>query len=814
MFLSKTKQKSTKLLPLLPLRDITMFPRMIVPLFVGRGKSVRALDLAEERQNIILLVTQKDAKDDAPNPSDIHEVGVVSEVLQILRLPDGTVKALVEGLYRAKIVRFCDDADDYFEAEVREIAPEPEVTPEIEALMRAVNSKFEEYVKLSPKLPPETVVTVANTEDPDRLADIVSTHMAIKITDKQRLLEIVAPQERLQILVQILDAEIEILKIERRIRGRVRNQIEKSQKEYYLNEQMKAIQKELGAKDDPKTEIIKLRQKVKDAGMPPEAEEKAVKELNRLEHMPPMSAEGTVVMTYIDWLVSLPWSKRTRDKLVIKKAERILDEDHYGLEKIKERIIEYLAVRRLVKDKIKGPILCFVGPPGVGKTSLSKSIARAMGRKFVRLSLGGVRDEAEIRGHRRTYIGSLPGRIIQSMRKGKSKNPVFLLDEIDKMSTDFRGDPSAALLEVLDPEQNNAFSDHYLEVDFDLSEVMFITTANVIHRIPQPLKDRMEVISLPGYTEEEKVRIAEQFLVPKVIKAHGLKSNNLKFSSGSLSHLVRRYTREAGVRNLEREIANICRKVAKRIVQEGKRYQEVVIARNMHRFLGPARYLPYKVEEKERVGLATGLAWTEVGGDILAIEVIVMEGRGNLILTGQLGDVMKESAQAALSYIRSKSKELGLQSGFYRRQDIHVHVPEGAIPKDGPSAGITMATALASALTERAVRKDVAMTGEITLRGRVLPIGGLKEKILAAHRAEISTVLIPRQNEKDLKDIPKKVCRAMKIVSVDHMDDVLSVALVPALEQNIIKSDPVEADQPIFSQDYQKIPVSGEITKH
>ncbi len=793
-----------RIIPLLSLRDVVVFPHMIVPLFVGREKSIKALEAAEGDDSRILLVSQKNAKLDTPAPDEIHDVGVVAEILQVLKLPDGTVKVLAEGQYRAEIIRFTSQ-EDYLEVEVKAVTQSVEVTSEVEALMRSVCAKFEEYIKLNVKVPAETVLSVTSIDDPDRLADLVISHLSVKLAEKQRILETIDPVERLRSLANLLDSEIEILQIEKRIRGRVRNQLEKSQKEYYLNEQMKAIRSELGGKEDERDELHKLRDKIKEVKMSKEAEERALKELKRLESMPPMSAEGTVVLNYIDWLVSLPWSKSTREKLVISEAERILDEDHYGLEKVKERIIEHLAVRRLVK-KVKGPILCFVGPPGVGKTSLSKSVARCMGRKFVRLSLGGVRDEAEIRGHRRTYIGALPGRIIQYIKKGKSKNPVFLLDETDKMSTDFRGDPSAALLEVLDPEQNNAFSDHYLEVDFDLSEVFFITTANVLHRIPQPLKDRMEVIQIPGYTEEEKAKIAKKFLVPKQLKANGLKPGNLKFSGTVINHIIRKYTREAGVRNLERELANICRKVARRIVKDGKQTAVTVTVKNLARFLGSPKYKSRQAGETNEIGLATGLAWTEVGGDILATEASIMDGKGNLILTGHLGDVMKESAQAALSYIRSKSRELGLPKNFYQKLEIHIHVPEGAIPKDGPSAGITMATALASALTRRPVKRDVAMTGEITLRGRVLPIGGLKDKILAAHRAEIETVIVPRQNENDLKEIPPKVRNALKIVLVDHMDEVLNEALMPELEEPSFELEDTDYNktyQPTPSPSYQ-----------
>jgi ATP-dependent Lon protease len=789
-FKERSKMKNgenVSILSLLPLRDVVVFPNIIIPLFVGRPKSIKAIEKAMSSNNSkIFLATQKDAKIDDPNEKDIFTIGILAEVLQVLKLPDGTIKVLVEGTSRAKIVEFIG-VEEYFEICCAEVLIEVERTPEIEALMRNVLNRFETYYKLNLKSPKDLMEKVKGIEDPGRLADVISSNMSLKLADKQVILEAVHPEERLSKLSEILNAEIEILQIEKRIRGRVKRQMEKSQKEYYLNEQMKAIQKELGTLDNRRGEIKELEDKIKEVKMPKEVEEKAFKELKRMELMPPMAAEATVVRNYIDWFISLPWSKRTRDKLNLEEAERILDNEHYGLKKAKERILEYLAVRRLVK-KMKGPILCFVGPPGGGKTSLARSIARATGRNFVRLSLGGVRDEAEIRGHRRTYIGALPGRIIQSMKKAKSKNPVLILDEVDKMSTDFRGDPSAALLEVLDPEQNNSFSDHYLEVEYDLSEVMFITTANVIHRIPQPLQDRMEIIHLPGYTDFEKLKIAQIFLVPKQLKAHGLKPANIEFSENALKTIIHRYTREAGVRNLEREIAAVCRKVARRVVKEGKKSRVHVTSQMLVKFLGVPKYRERRSEQKDEVGIATGLAWTEVGGDILLVEATIMDGKPKLTLTGQLGDVMQESAQAALSYLRSRGRDLGLPRDFFQNNEIHVHVPEGAIPKDGPSAGITIATALASLITRKAVRSDLAMTGEITLRGKVLPIGGVKEKVLAAHRAGISTVIIPKENEKDLKEIPKPVQKNIRFVVVEYMEEVMKEALI-GYDEIILKSE-------------------------
>ncbi len=764
-------------LPLLPLRDIVVFPHMVVPLFVGREKSIAAIERAMAADKQILLATQRRSSVDDPAPADLYDVGVRAEILQVLKLPDNTVKILVEGLERVRLVGVGLE-ENHLSARAESIEPGPEPGGrETEALRRSVNEQFEKYVKLSRKIPPELLVTVAGINEPDKLADTVSANLMVKNQDKQSLLETTGTSERLEQLLLILSSEIEIMLVERKIHSKVKKQMEKTQKEYYLVEQMKAIQKELGKKDEFKSEIDELRARVKAARMSPEATEKATRELKKIEMMPPMSAEATVVRNYLDWLVSLPWSVSTTDLLDVDAAAKILDEDHTGLEKVKERILEYLAVTQLVK-KIRGPILCLVGPPGVGKTSLARSIARAMGRNFVRLSLGGVRDEAEIRGHRRTYIGSLPGRIIQSLKKAKSRNPVFLLDEVDKLGTDFRGDPASALLEVLDPEQNNTFNDHYLEIDFDLSDVMFVTTANSVYNIPPPLLDRMEIIPLSGYTEIEKVKIAQRHLVPKQLEANGLTARNLTLSGPVLQEIIQKYTREAGVRNLEREIAAVCRKIARRVARGPRELRTVVSVPNLERFLGVPRHHRGKAELKDEVGIATGLAWTESGGDLLAIETTLMAGRGKLILTGKLGDVMQESAQAALSWLRSRAKFFGLPADFAHKLDIHIHVPEGAIPKDGPSAGITLCTAMTSALTRVAVHRNIAMTGEITLRGRVLPIGGLKEKALAAHRAGITKLLIPRENAKDLKELPAHVRKAIKVVLVEHMDEVLREALV------------------------------------
>ncbi|MFZ5585372.1 MAG: endopeptidase La [Thermodesulfobacteriota bacterium] len=762
--------------PLLPLRDIVVFPHMVAPLFVGREKSVAALEYAMEHERLIFLATQREARVDEPGQNDIHRIGTLSTVLQLLRLPDGTVKALIEGRERARIQAFLP-GDGLFLVELEPLAEGFPADLESEALIRSVNASFEQFAKLQKKIPNEVLLSVSSITEPGLLADTVVGHMPFKLEDKQKLLEIIEPNRRLERLYELMRSEIEILQIEQRIKSRVKRQMEKTQREYYLNEQMRAIQKEMGEKDDTKSEVKDLEEKLKAKRLPRDAAEKVKAELKKLKMMSPMSAEATVVRNYVDWLLGIPWNERTRDKLDLKDAARILDEDHYGLEKPKERILEFLAVQAMVR-KIKGPILCFVGPPGVGKTSLARSIARAMGRNFIRVSLGGVRDEAEIRGHRRTYIGALPGKVIQSMRRAKSVNPVFCLDEVDKMSTDFRGDPSAALLEVLDPEQNYAFNDHYLDVDYNLSEVMFITTANTLFSIPAPLQDRMEIIRLPGYTELEKLAIAKQFLLPKQAKANGLKPDQAQLSDNAILEIIQRYTREAGVRNLEREIAGICRKVAKKLVEESDRQGQVKISRGaIETYLGVPKYRHGLPEDRDYVGLANGLAWTEVGGEVLTTEAIILPGRGKLIITGKLGEVMQESAQAALSYVRSRGRGLGLPEDFYRNLDIHVHVPEGAIPKDGPSAGITLATALVSALTRIPVRSDVAMTGEITLRGRVLPIGGLREKVLAAHRANIKKVLIPKDNEKDIKEIPEKVLKAVELVPVESMDEVLKQAL-------------------------------------
>lgn len=768
-----------KVLPLLPLRGILVFPYMVIHLDVGREKSVVAIEEAMIQDRIIFLATQKEAQTDDPGQDDIFTIGTVAEVKQLLKLPGGTIRVLVEGLARAKVRRFITN-EPYFQVEVEQYHEDTSKNSEIEALMRSLVFQFEQYVKLSKRIPPEAVVSVVNLDEPGRLADIVASHLTLRIDDKQSILEAVNISRRLEKLCAIVAKELEIVELERKINIRVRKQMEKTQKEYYLREQMKAIQRELGEKDERMAETEELREKIAKAKLPKEVEEKALKEVERLEKMPPMAAEAAVVRNYLDWLLSLPWNKTTKDRLDINAAEVILDEDHYGLKTVKERILEYLAIRKLAK-KMKGPIICFVGPPGVGKTSLGRSIARALERKFVRMSLGGVRDEAEIRGHRRTYVGAMPGRIIQGMRQAGSRNPVFLLDEIDKMSMDFRGDPSAALLEVLDMEQNNTFSDHYIEAPFDLSNVMFITTANVQHNIPRPLFDRMEVIYLSGYTEEEKVQIAMRYLLPKQIKEHGLEQAMLKVSENTIRKIIREYTRESGVRNLERQIAAICRKTARQVVadktkKKTKRVQ--VTTQNLSQFLGTPRFRYGVAERDDQVGVATGLAWTEVGGDTLAIEITIYKGTGRLTLTGKLGDVMKESAQAGYSYIRSRAGELGISEEFYDKQDIHIHVPEGAIPKDGPSAGITIATALASAITGRKVRHDVAMTGEITLRGRVLPVGGIKEKVLAAHRAGIKTLLLPQDNKKDLDEIPKKVKDKINFILVDHMDEVLETALL------------------------------------
>ncbi len=762
-------------LPLLPLRDIIVFPHMVVPLFVGREKSIAALEEAMLRDKAVVLCAQRKAKTNDPTPDDIYAAGTMGAVIQLLRLPDGTVKVLVEGRSRVRVTRFVPN-ERFFQVEVEEVEERVEDSVELEALIRSVHSTFEAYVKLNKRIPPEMLTSVSVIEDPARLADTIVAHLSLKLTDKQAILETADPRARLGRLYELMQGEIEILQVEKKIRTRVKKQMEKTQKEYYLNEQMQAIQRELGEKDEFKNELQELEEKIRSKKMSKEAAVKARKELKKLKMMSPMSAEATVVRNYIDWILALPWYEYTEDKLDIAEAERILEEDHYGLKKAKERILEYLAVQKLV-NKMKGPILCFVGPPGVGKTSLAKSIARAMGRNFVRVSLGGVRDEAEIRGHRRTYIGALPGKVVQSLRKSGSGNPVFLLDEVDKMSTDFRGDPSAALLEVLDPEQNHTFNDHYLDLDYDLSHVMFICTANTMGGIPLPLQDRMEVIRIAGYTDLEKRSIAERYLIPKQKEANGVAEVPVDFRGSALRLLIHRYTKEAGVRNLEREIASICRKVAKEVLQKGKDHPFVISEKRVSKLLGPPKYRYGTAEAEDQVGVATGLAWTELGGELLTVEATVMPGKGKLMITGKLGEVMQESAQAAMSYVRSRAEVLGLDKRFLETVDVHVHVPEGAIPKDGPSAGIAMATALVSAFCKVAVRRDVAMTGEITLRGRVLPIGGLKEKVLAAHRGGIKKVVIPRENQKDVREVPRKVRERTEIAFVEHMDEVLREAL-------------------------------------
>ncbi|SNY93748.1 ATP-dependent Lon protease [Cohaesibacter sp. ES.047] len=770
--------------PVLPLRDIVVFPHMIVPLFVGREKSIRALEEVMQSDKMILLATQKNAGDDDPAPEEIYKIGTLATVLQLLKLPDGTVKVLVEGMDRAKLGDFTK-RDDLYEATATVMHDEDGDAVEVEALARSVATEFENYVKLNKKVSPEVIGAVSQIEDFSKLGDTVASHLAIKIQEKQEILGIVSIVERLEQVLGLMESEISVLQVEKRIRSRVKRQMEKTQREYYLNEQMKAIQKELGDSEDGADELRELEQTIEKTKLSKEAREKAEAELKKLKQMSPMSAEATVVRNYLDWLIGIPWSKKSRVKVDLAKAEEILDIDHYGLEKVKERIVEYLAVQKRT-NKLKGPILCLVGPPGVGKTSLGKSIARATGREFVRMALGGVRDEAEIRGHRRTYIGSMPGKVIQSMKKAKKANPLFLLDEIDKMGMDFRGDPSSALLEVLDPEQNHAFMDHYLEVEYDLSNVMFITTANTLN-IPAPLMDRMEVIRIAGYTEDEKVEIARRHLIPKARKDHGLKENEFTLDDDGLRMIVQRYTREAGVRNLERELMKLARKVTKDLIMKQLDKVEVTTD-NIEDYLGVPRFRHGEIDSEDQVGVVTGLAWTEVGGELLTIEGVMMPGKGKMTVTGNLRDVMKESIQAAASYVRSRAVDFGVEPPVFDKKDIHMHVPEGATPKDGPSAGIAMATAITSIMTGIPVRKDVAMTGEITLRGRVLPIGGLKEKLLAALRGGIKTVLIPEENAKDLADIPDNVKNEMDIIPVSNVGQVLEHALVEMPE-------PIEWDE-------------------
>ncbi len=787
--------------PVLPLRDIVVFPNMIVPLFVGREKSVRALENVIENDRKILLVSQKDASEDDPGPDNIYNMGVVATIIQLLKLPDGTVKVLVEGEWRAKVDEYTR-TDDYFEASVSLIEQDHGDDEEVAALMRSVGSQFEAYVKLNKRVPPEVIVSINQIEDPAKLADTVASHLNIKLSEKQELLEIISVAKRLERVYALMEGEMSVLQVEKKIRNRVKRQMEKTQREYYLNEQMKAIQKELGETEDGKDEISEIEERIKKAKFSKEAKTKAEAEVKKLRQMSPMSAESTVVRNYLDWMLSIPWNNKAKIKHDIDKSQSVLDEDHYGLEKVKERILEYLAVQKRT-NKLKGPILCLVGPPGVGKTSLGKSIANATGRDFVRVSLGGVRDEAEIRGHRRTYIGSMPGKIIQSMKKAKTSNPMFLLDEIDKMGQDFRGDPASALLEVLDPEQNATFADHYLEVDYDLSDVMFVTTANSLN-MPQPLMDRMEIIRIPGYTEDEKVEIARRHLIPKQLENHGLKAGEWSIDDDGLLHLIRLYTREAGVRNLERELARLARK-AVREIESGKADKITVTVDNLNDFSGVAKFRYGEVEGEDKVGVVTGLAWTSVGGDILTIEAVKMPGKGRMTPTGNLKDVMKESVSAASSYVRSRAVDFGIEPPLFEKTDIHVHVPEGATPKDGPSAGVAMATAIVSVLSGIKIHKDIAMTGEISLRGRVLAIGGLKEKLLAALRAGVKKVLIPEENEKDLADIPDNVKEALEIVPVATVDEVLRHALVEPLK-------PIEWIEPVVAASDNS--ESGSVVKH
>jgi ATP-dependent Lon protease len=789
------EKSEIKRVPMMPVREMVIFPEMMHPFIVGREASVRALEDALAGDKKIFLVTQHDASVDDPKPEEIYQVGTLANIVQSVKLPDGNIKVLVEGTERAKIVQITSD-EGFFRASIRVVTSKAEPSPQLQQASERVTGLFEQYVKLSQSLNYDTMIAAVRVEDAGKLSDAISANLQIPVEEKQELLELFEPLERLNRIADILEVEIEKLNVDRSINTRVKRQMERAQKEYYLNEKLKAIQKELGRGEA--NEIEQLKKKIETSGMPEGPQEKALQELKRLEMMPPMSAESTVSRNYLDWLLAVPWKKRSKEIRDIKKAEQILSEDHYGLEKIKDRILEYLAVRQLVKNP-KGSILCFLGPPGVGKTSLAMSIGRATGRKFVRVSLGGVRDEAEIRGHRRTYIGALPGQIIQMMRKAGTTNPVFVLDEVDKMSMDFRGDPSAALMEVLDPELNHAFTDHYLDVEYDLSKVMFVCTANVLHTIPQPLQDRMEVLRIPGYTEQEKHQIATRYLVPKQLEATGLTKEQLKFTDEAIKNTIRNYTREAGVRNLNRELANVARKVARKVVTEGKGVAIEVTPTNLNDYLGILKHRDFLAEKKNEIGLTTGLAWTEVGGEVLSTEATLMQGKGRLTLTGKLGDVMQESAQAAMSYVRSRSHLFSLPKDFYRHIDIHMHVPEGAIPKDGPSAGITICTSIVSALTLIPVRCDIAMTGEITLRGKVLPIGGVKEKLLAAHRLGLRTIILPKDNEKDLADIPLEIQAQMSIHFVESMDDVLQIALEHPLP--IPGHPPVAGVEPKFGAD-------------
>ena len=798
--MSDSVNVNEKVLPLLPLRDVVIYPYMLAPLFVGREKSIKALEEAAKGNKEIFLSAQKDAKVNEPGNEDMYRIGTVGTIVQMLRLPDGTVKVLVEGKKRASITGFVPQKD-MFVVEVREIEEPSGESVELEALMRSATKLFEDYVKLNTKIPSETLVTFMSIDEPGKLGDTIASHLNMKLSDKQEILEVIHPLERLEKLCEKMQSELEILQMEKRIGKRVKKQMEKAQREYYLNEQMRAIQKELGTGDDLKSEIDEFEEKLKEKELPEDVEQRVKREISKLRMMSSMSAEATVVRNYIDWLLDLPWTKeKTEDRLDLKEAAAILDEDHYGLEKPKERILEYLAVR-ILAEKLKGPIICFVGPPGVGKTSLAKSIARAMSRKFVRTSLGGVRDEAEIRGHRRTYIGALPGKIIQGMKKAGTVNPVFLLDEIDKLGMDFRGDPASALLEALDPEQNSNFNDHYIEADYDLSKVMFIMTANVLHTVPWALQDRMEIIRLPGYTEQEKLQIAREFLIGKQTENHGLKDYNVSIKNEAIVQIIRRYTKESGVRNLEREIASLCRKVAREIVEKKKTKGVNITAKSVRKYLGTPKYEYGEIEQTDQVGAATGLAWTELGGELLTIEVSIVPGKGNFTVTGKLGEVMQESARAAMSYVRSRAQRLGLERLFYQNVDIHIHVPEGATPKDGPSAGIAIASAITSAITRKPINREIAMTGEITLRGRVLTIGGLKEKILAAHRGRVKEVLIPVDNKKDIEDIPENIRKEVKVTTVEHMDEVIEKVILsdePVLKNFVVpKPDYALADDPV-----------------